>query len=95
MTDPEGGVTSYTYDAVGDLTQTAFPNGTSETRQYDALNRLVYLENDGPSGVISSYRYTLAKTGRRDAVVEDTGRTGRLRLRCPRPPDRRGHHRRR
>src|SRR5262249_26740033 len=25
-------------------------------------------------GVISSYRYTLAATGRRDAVVEDTGR---------------------
>ena len=50
------------------------PNGTSEIRQYDAVNHLTYLENDGPSGVISSYHYTLAKTGRRDAVVEDTGR---------------------
>src|SRR5262249_39169888 len=33
-----------------------------------------YLENDGPSGIISSYAYTLAKTGRRDSVLEDTGR---------------------
>src|SRR5208337_516016 len=75
VTDPQGGVTTYTYDPVGDLTHTTFPNGTSETRRYDALNRLVYLEDDGPSGVISSYRYTLAKNGRRDAVVENTGRT--------------------
>jgi RHS repeat-associated protein len=74
VTDPEAGVTSYTYDAVGELTHTAFPNGTSETRQYDSVGHLTYLENDGPSGVISSYRYTLAKTGRRDSVVEDTGR---------------------
>jgi RHS repeat-associated protein len=74
VTDPQGGVTTYTYDADGNLVKTTNPNGTSETRQYDALNRLVYLENDGPSGVISSYRYTLASTGRRDSVVEDTGR---------------------
>jgi RHS repeat-associated protein len=74
VTDPDGGVTKYTYDAAGNLVQTELPNGTSETRQYDALNRLVYLENDGPSGVISSYHYTLAPTGRRDAVVEDSGR---------------------
>src|SRR5262249_24388860 len=40
----------------------------------DDLNRLEFLENRGPGGVISSYRYTLSPTGRRDAVVEDTGR---------------------
>ena len=74
MTDPDGGVTRYTYDAVGNLVRTELPNGTSETREYDDLNRLTFLENRGPSGVISSYRYTLAATGRRDAVVEDTGR---------------------
>jgi RHS repeat-associated protein len=74
VTDPSLGVTRYTYDAVGDLVRTELPNGTTETRQYDSLNRLTFLENRGPSGVISSYRYTLAATGRRDAVVEDTGR---------------------
>jgi RHS repeat-associated protein len=71
---PTLGTTSYVYNAAGNLTETDFPNGTKEVRQYDVLNRLTYLENDGPSGVISSYRYTLGPTGRRDAVVEDTGR---------------------
>jgi RHS repeat-associated protein len=68
----DGSTTTYTYTPTG---QQATVNGTSETEQYDALNRLVELENDGPGGVISSYRYTLAANGRRDAVVEDTGRT--------------------
>jgi RHS repeat-associated protein len=74
VTDPEGGLTEYSYDAAGNLTHTDLPNGTSETRQYDSLNRLVFLENAGPGGVIDSFRYTLAATGRRDAVTEDTGR---------------------
>jgi RHS repeat-associated protein len=74
VTDPSLGVTRYEYDNVGNLVRTELPNGTTETRQYDDLNHLVYLETDGPSGVISSYRYTLAPTGRRDAVVEQDGR---------------------
>jgi RHS repeat-associated protein len=72
--DPASGVTQYVYDGVGSLIQTTLPNGTTESRAYDDLNRLVYLENDGPGGVISSYRYTLGPTGRRDSVTEDTGR---------------------
>ena len=44
------------------------------TGQYDPLNHLTFLENRNSGGVMSSYRYTLAATGRRDAVVEDTGR---------------------
>ncbi len=75
VTDPQGGVTTYTYDAAGNLVKTQFPNNTSEIRQYDSLNRLVYLEDDGPSGVIASYKYTLAANGRTDSVVEANGRT--------------------
>jgi len=74
VTDPSGGVTKYSYDAAGNLTETDFPNGTKEIRQYDTLNRLVYLEDDGPSGVISSYTYTLSPTRLQDSVVENTGR---------------------
>src|SRR5262249_28323817 len=70
VTDPQGGVTRYGYDEVGNLVRTDLPNGTAETRQYDDLNHLVFLENRGPSGVISSERYTLSPTGRRDAVEE-------------------------
>lgn len=74
VTDSDGGVTTFVYDAAGNLTKTQMSNGTVENRAYDTLNRLVFLEDMGPAGVISSYRYTLASTGRRDAVVEDTGR---------------------
>ncbi len=74
VTDPDSGVTRYQYNPVSYLVRTDLPNGTSETRDYDSLNRLVFLENLGPGGVISSYRYTLATTGRRDTVVEDDGR---------------------
>ncbi|MHB0960422.1 MAG: putative Ig domain-containing protein [Pirellulaceae bacterium] len=74
VTDPESGVTRYQYNPVGNLVRTDLPNGTSETRQYDDLNRLVFLQNLGPSGSISSYRYTLAATGRRDSVLEADGR---------------------
>src|SRR5262249_35084918 len=71
---PNGGTTLYVYDVASNLKETDFANGTKELRQFDTLNRLVYLENDGPSGVISSYRDTLGPTGRRDAVVENSGR---------------------
>ncbi len=74
VTDPASGVTRYTYDTAGNLTRTDLPNGTFETRQYDAVNHLLFVESRNPSGVIASFRYTLAATGRRDAVVEQDGR---------------------
>jgi RHS repeat-associated protein len=74
VTDPNGGVTHYTYDAAGNLLRTDLPNGTAETRSYDALNRLIFLQNLGPNGTISSYQYTLDPTGNRLSVLEDTGR---------------------
>jgi RHS repeat-associated protein len=74
VTDPEGGVTTYTYNPVGNLERTEFPNGTVEIREYDELNRLVYIETSGPEGVIASFRYTLDDTGNRTAVEEHDGR---------------------
>ncbi|MEH2294032.1 RHS repeat-associated core domain-containing protein [Nostoc sp.] len=74
VTDPNGGLTRYTYDKAGNVTRTEMPNGTVETRQYDDLNRLVYLENTGNVGTISSYRYTLDAAGNRTAVVDNTAR---------------------
>jgi RHS repeat-associated protein len=76
VTDPASGVTHYSYDAAGNLVRTEMPNGTIETRHYDDLSRLVFLENTGPGGsTISSYQYTLGPTGLRTVVKEDTGRT--------------------
>jgi YD repeat-containing protein len=56
------------------LTQTQLPNGTRQDRRYDELNRLTFLEDVGPAGVIASTTYTLGATGRRDAVRDHTGR---------------------
>jgi RHS repeat-associated protein len=72
---PDGGVTTYTYDGASNLSETDLPNGTKQLRTYDTLNRLVFLDNTSPGGVISSYRYTLGPTGIRTDVLEDTGRT--------------------
>jgi uncharacterized protein RhaS with RHS repeats len=37
------------------------------------MNRLTRLENDAPSGVISSYDYTLGLSGNRMKIVEHDG----------------------
>ena len=73
------GTTTYTYDAVGNLATTAYPNGTGTTHSYDSLDRLTQILNNGPSGLISAYTYTLGSAGNRLQVVEagpaTTGRT--------------------
>ncbi len=65
----------YDYNAVSRLVHTTFANGTSETRQYDDLNRLKYLENRKGDTILSSYTYTLDKVSNRTKVVEQNGRT--------------------
>lgn len=74
VTDPNLGVTRYTYNPVSNLIRTELPNGTVETRDYNSLNRLLFLENTGPGGVINSFRYTLDLVGNRIAVDEHDGR---------------------
>ena len=74
VTDPDLGVTKYSYDAVGNLIRAELPNGTFETRSYDDLGRLLFLENRGTTGVISSHRFALTPTGQRASVVEQDGR---------------------
>jgi len=74
VTDPDGGLSDYDYDATGNLSRTSFANGVVETREYDKLNRLLFLENRGVAGVLSSYRYTLDAVGNRTQVLEADGR---------------------
>jgi len=59
---------------VSNLIRTEFPNGVVETRQYDDLNRLLFLENRSGDTVLSSYEYELDNVGHRQSVVEHDGR---------------------
>jgi RHS repeat-associated protein len=70
----DGGETVYEYDAVGNLVKTVLPNGVVESRSYDELNRLEFLENKSGDAVVSSYDYELDDVGNRVAVTEHDGR---------------------
>ena len=74
VSDSVQGVTSYFYDDGNNLKRTVFGNGVVESRSYDKLNRLEFLENKLGDTVISSYDYSLDLVGNRRAVLEDTGR---------------------
>ncbi|MDR3636966.1 MAG: hypothetical protein P4L84_24390, partial [Isosphaeraceae bacterium] len=65
------------YDLDNNLVATDLPNGTVETRQYDALDRLVSLQTATAGGwVISSDHYTLGPDGSRWSVVETASNVG-------------------
>ncbi len=66
----DNGITEYAYDAIGNRKSMAYPNGTLATYEFDELNRLTYLENSGPGGLISSYEYTLGPAGNRTGIIE-------------------------
>ncbi len=70
----DGGITDYDYDRVGNLIETTLPNGVVENRNYDNLDRLIYLENVNGNNVISSYDYTLDNVGNRTRIEEEDGR---------------------
>jgi RHS repeat-associated protein len=67
-------ITTYAYDLNDNLVSTVEPNGVTETRTYDSLNRLVSITDTGPSGVIASFKYALDPSGTRLWVDELGGR---------------------
>ena len=72
---PTPDVTTYQYDAVGNLARTELPNGVVTTYSYDDLNRLVLLTNlDPQSSIISSYEYVRGPPGNVLSVTENSGR---------------------
>jgi RHS repeat-associated protein len=76
VTNPDSGKTTYAYDAVGNLIQTIRANGTVENRQYDTMNRVVYLENldSNNNNILSSYSYNYDARGNITTEIENTGR---------------------
>lgn len=69
-------MTTYNYDAVGNLQNFTYPNGVVHAYTYDALNRLTQMgSSKNSSSAISNYVYTLGAAGNRTSVAELTGRT--------------------
>ena len=68
------GVTTYNYDAVGNLQNFSYPNGVTSAYSYDALNRLTQMGSSKSSASISNYAYTLGLAGNRLTVAELSGR---------------------
>ena len=70
-----GGVTSYSYDTVGNLQSYQYPNGVTSSYAYNSLNRLTTMTVGTQASALASYSYTLAPTGNRTAVTELGSRT--------------------
>jgi RHS repeat-associated protein len=69
-----GGTNRYTYDPANNVVIVQLANGTWRTNFYDALNRVTDIFHAAPTGVFSSFRYTLGPAGNRVSVQEETGR---------------------
>ncbi|MBI2373534.1 MAG: RHS repeat protein, partial [Deltaproteobacteria bacterium] len=74
VTSP-GGLARYAYDAASNQVGLTHANGVHEVRTYDALNRLLSIENRTSGGhLVTSHAYTLGPTGTRVAVQEHNSR---------------------
>ena len=67
--------TANTYDAVGNLTSVAYPNGVTTSYTYNALNRLTNVAAAKGATPVVSYTYTVGAAGNRTAVAESGGRS--------------------
>ena len=66
-------ITTYTYDAAGNLDTVTQPNGVVTDYDYDALNRLIgetVLKNAGGNKLFEQ-AFTLQNNGQRESVVEE------------------------
>ena len=52
-------MTTYNYDAVGNLQNFIYPNGVTHAYSYDALNRLTQMGTSKNASAISNYTYML------------------------------------
>ncbi|MFN3192091.1 MAG: putative Ig domain-containing protein [Aureliella sp.] len=73
IVDPSGGQTEYEYDAAGNLVSIVLPNGISESRQFDELNRLVLSQTSDEQGLIEVVRYSFDATSRLETVTSTLG----------------------
>src|SRR5262249_1143189 len=69
-------ITRYSYNDIGNLTRTDFPNGIATTFGYDGASRLTSMRSTSPvSGTILSVDYVLDKVGNRVQMAANEGLT--------------------
>jgi RHS repeat-associated protein len=69
------GTTTYSYDAVGNLSGYAYPNAVETSYQYNTLNRLTSMTISKTATNLASFTYVLGAAGNRTSVTELSGRT--------------------
>ena len=78
MSDPEGGVTRFGYDALGREVSRRLANGVSTETRYDAAGRVTVLKNRGERGArdeqLRSLAYLYNAAGQRSYQVDERGR---------------------
>jgi RHS repeat-associated protein len=70
VNDAKVGVTTYSYDGVGNLQGSIYPNLLRSVYQYDALNRLTNLAGGTLLTPIANYAYTVGASGNRLTASE-------------------------
>src|SRR5439155_19697014 len=63
--------TSYSYDAAGDPTATAYPNGWTEQRGYDDAGRLTSIQSVNGNQTLAAASYTLDAVGNPTSISRD------------------------
>ena len=71
MTDPKGNVTKYTYDAMGNLTKTTLPDGTTQSAAYTKNSQIKSIAD--ALGNKTSYAYD--GNGNQLTVTDPQGNT--------------------
>ena len=73
LTDWAGNVFSFTYMADGMPASISRPGGVVTSYGYDGADRLTSVHNDGPSGAIARFDYTLDANGNRRSMSSAAG----------------------
>jgi YD repeat-containing protein len=70
-----GGVTTYSYDRVGNILSTRYANGVTADYVFNNINRLTAISWMNGGSSLGQYVYTLNPTGKRTQVLEGSGRS--------------------
>jgi YD repeat-containing protein len=74
LTEPDGAVTTFAYDANHHRTRTTYPNGVVQTQGYDGPEHLTSIAATNAAGTVTSYTYDYGDTANaKDRALVQTG----------------------